>query len=119
MERARNMALEYGAPLLALFACCGYLACVLYAAFIQWPVEFGGYLWRCLLSGLEREAQPMALKYFLWAAISVILFVVGWAVTATCLLYSGYPRAADAMNDLLTIAVIWWLARVEAKREDE
>jgi len=118
MERARDMALEYGAPLVALFACFGYVACVLYAAFVQWPVEFGGYLWRCLLNGLRREAHPMALKYFLLAALSVLVFVLAWAATAVVLLYSGYPRTADGMNWALAIAVIWWFGRVEGKHEE-
>lgn len=113
------MALEYGAPLVAVFACFGYVACVMYAAFFQWPFEFGGYLWRCFLNGLRREAHPMALKYFLIAALSVLLFVLAWAVTAAVMLYTGYPKTADVMNDLLAIGLLWWLARIEAKREDE
>ena len=118
MERARDMALEYGAPLVAVFACFGYVACVLYAAFFQWPFEFGGYLWRCFLGGLRREAHPMALKYFLIAALSVVLFVLAWMVTATVMLYTGHPKTADVMNDLLAVAIIWWVARTEGKNEE-
>ena len=62
MERAKDMALEYGAPLVAVFACFGYVACVLYAAFVQWPVEFGGYLLRSLLGGkrlLADSQEPL------------------------------------------------------------
>lgn len=118
MERARELTLDYGAPLVALFACAGYLACVLYAAFFQWPFEFGGYLWRCFLNGLRREAHLMALKYFLIAALSVVLFVLAWAVTAAVMLYTGHPKVADVMNYLLTIAIIWWAARTEGKNEE-
>jgi hypothetical protein len=55
----------------------------------------------------------MALKWFLIAALSVVVFVIAWVAVAVWCLYYGHPILADAMNDIAAVALIVWLARVE------
>lgn len=104
-------------PIVAVVACFGYLSFVLYAALFQWPVESARWLWGCFARGFRKEAHPMALKGFLIAALCVILFALAWMVLAVWCLYNGWPRVADAMNDLAAVAVIAWVARVELRRK--
>lgn len=94
---------------LAAIACMAYVTGAIYGA----AVEGIPHLWKHILRpGLEREAHPMPLKYFMLAGIALMVMALVWVIVAVMMIDS-HPTVAEMMNWVMAGAIALWVWKVE------